>query len=148
MAKIRVTKLFDFEMAHALHNYDGLCKNIHGHSYKLEVTLIGEPINDIKNPKNGMVIDFGDLKKTVNRFIVHRFDHSVVLSENTPQEDARRIQSLFDRIEIVDYQPTCENLLFHFVEILKKHLPPNARLFNMKLHETATSFAEWYESDN
>ncbi|MBP7509547.1 MAG: 6-carboxytetrahydropterin synthase, partial [Prolixibacteraceae bacterium] len=46
MAKIRVTKYYDFEMAHALWNYDGLCKNIHGHSYKLHITVIGEPIDD------------------------------------------------------------------------------------------------------
>jgi 6-pyruvoyltetrahydropterin/6-carboxytetrahydropterin synthase len=51
MAKIRLTKEFNFEMAHALWNYDGLCKNIHGHSYKLLVTVIGEAITDKKNPK-------------------------------------------------------------------------------------------------
>ena len=65
MAKIRVTKFYDFEMAHALWNYDGLCKNIHGHSYKLFVTVIGEPINNENDNKNGMVIDFSDLKKIV-----------------------------------------------------------------------------------
>jgi 6-pyruvoyltetrahydropterin/6-carboxytetrahydropterin synthase len=54
MNKIRVSKEFHFEMAHALWNYDGPCKNIHGHSYKLIVTVIGTPLNDPNNPKNGM----------------------------------------------------------------------------------------------
>jgi len=65
MAKIRITKQFTFETAHALYGYDGKCRNIHGHSYKLDVTVIGEPITDMDNVKCGMVIDFGDLKHIV-----------------------------------------------------------------------------------
>ncbi len=63
MTKIRLTKQFAFEMAHSLWNYDGLCKNIHGHSYKLDVTVIGKPIDDESNNKQGMVMDFIDLKR-------------------------------------------------------------------------------------
>jgi len=62
MNKIRITKQFDFETAHALYGYDGKCKNIHGHSYHLHVTVIGTPIDDLSNSNNGMVLDFGDLK--------------------------------------------------------------------------------------
>ncbi len=65
MQNIRITKIFHFEMAHALNNYDGLCRNIHGHSYKLRVTLIGQPSNDKTSPKKGMLIDFSDIKKIV-----------------------------------------------------------------------------------
>ena len=80
MNKIRVSKEFDFEMAHALWDYDGACKNVHGHSYKLFVTIIGEPINEPKNPKNGMVLDFGDLKSIVNSEIVDKLSYlSVVI---------------------------------------------------------------------
>jgi 6-pyruvoyltetrahydropterin/6-carboxytetrahydropterin synthase len=68
MTKIRVTKFYDFEMAHALWNYDGLCKNIHGHTYKLYVTVMGVPCNDSDDQKNGMVIDFGDLKRIVKLY--------------------------------------------------------------------------------
>ncbi len=64
---IRVTKEFPFEMAHVLWNYDGPCKNVHGHSYRLFVTLSGYPSDDPLNPKNGMVIDFSDLKKIVKK---------------------------------------------------------------------------------
>ena len=62
MSKIRITKQFSFEAGHALYGYDGKCKNVHGHSYQLYVTVIGTPISDTTNVKYGMVIDFGDLK--------------------------------------------------------------------------------------
>ena len=58
---IRVTKEFSFEMAHALTNYDGPCRNIHGHSYRLFVTVSGIPSDDPRDPRNGMVIDFSEL---------------------------------------------------------------------------------------
>ena len=65
---IRVTKEFPFEMAHVLWNYDGPCKNVHGHSYRLFVTLSGFPTDNKDNPKNGMVIDFSDLKSIVKKY--------------------------------------------------------------------------------
>ncbi len=70
MSKIRITKQFSFETGHALYGYDGKCKNVHGHSYKLSVTVIGTPILDTTNVKYGMVIDFSDLKKIVREEIV------------------------------------------------------------------------------
>ena len=70
MARIRLTKEFSFESAHALEGYDGKCRHIHGHSYRLYVTIIGEPISDSVNPKYGMVMDFGDLKNIVNEEII------------------------------------------------------------------------------
>ncbi len=65
MSTIRITKQFNFETGHALYGYDGKCRNVHGHSYKLSVTVIGTPITDTAHVKLGMVIDFGDLKKIV-----------------------------------------------------------------------------------
>ena len=59
------SKQFSFETGHALYGYDGKCKNVHGHSYRLDVTVIGQPIEDTNNVKYGMVIDFSDLKKIV-----------------------------------------------------------------------------------
>ncbi len=148
MTKIRITKEFSFETSHALYQYDGLCKNIHGHSYKLFVTLIGEPINDIENPKLGMVMDFGDLKKIVNKLIVNKFDHSIILNSKSKLSLSKSSEEMFIRIHFVDYQPTCENLVIYFAKILKKHLQKNVELFSIKLHETANSYAEWFASDN
>jgi len=148
MAKIRLTKEFRFEMAHALWNYDGLCKNIHGHSYILFVTVIGEPIIDENNVKLGMVMDFGDLKKIVSEEIVDQLDHSVVLSKATPNLEQLKNDQMFERFFITGYQPTCENMIVDFAERIQKRLPKQVKLHSLKLHETATSFAEWYAEDN
>jgi 6-pyruvoyl tetrahydropterin synthase/QueD family protein len=79
MATIRLTKEFTFEAAHSLEGYDGACREIHGHSYRLFVTIKGEPSTDVYDPKQGMVMDFGLLKRIVNEQIVSRFDHAFVV---------------------------------------------------------------------
>ena len=79
MATLRLTRCFSFEMAHALEGYDGLCSGIHGHSYRLQVTIKGEQCNDPYDPKYGMVMDFGLLKQIVGEQIVSRLDHALVL---------------------------------------------------------------------
>lgn len=145
---IRVTKEFSFEMAHALRNYDGPCKNIHGHSYKLFVTLSGIPANDHDNPRIGMVIDFSDLKDIVKSQIINVFDHSVTISGDYEKEKLDLFRRMFENIIVVDYQPTCENLVADFAARIKQNLPENVKLHNLKLYETATSFAEWFASDN
>ncbi len=148
MKRIRITKHFDFETAHALYGYDGKCRNIHGHSYQLYVTVTGDPIDDPGHPKNGMVMDFGDLKKIVQREIVGVFDHAVVLNSNSPHKDlADSIEDHSQRIVLVPYQPTSELMLFDFVERIKAHLPRNVFLHSLKLYETANSYAEWYADD-
>lgn len=148
MSRIRVTKEFTFEMAHALWNYDGPCKNVHGHSYRLFVTLIGEPVSDKKNPKLGMVIDFGDLKKIVKREIVDLFDHTVVVSGDAEKNRLDALDQMFGNMLVVDYQPTCENLISDIANRIIKHLPDDVKLHNLRLFETATSYAEWFAADN
>jgi 6-pyruvoyltetrahydropterin/6-carboxytetrahydropterin synthase len=145
---IRVTKEFPFEMAHVLWNYDGPCKNVHGHSYRLFVTLSGFPANNQDNPKNGMVIDFSDLKSIVKKQIVNIFDHSVVLSKKIDKEKTEMFNKMFGNTVLVDYQPTCENLVADFAARLAPHLPAGVKLHSLKLYETATSFAEWFAIDN
>ncbi len=148
MAKIRLTKEFKFEASHALWHYDGLCKNMHGHSYILFVTVIGEPIPDENHVKQGMVMDFGDLKKIVNEEIVDVLDHSVMLNKKSYQASFKEAEDLFDRIHLLDYQPTCENMVEDFAKKISARLPKEVKLFSVKLHETANSFAEWFASDN
>jgi 6-pyruvoyltetrahydropterin/6-carboxytetrahydropterin synthase len=145
---IRVTKEFPFEMAHALWNYDGPCRNVHGHSYRLFVTLSGVPVEEQGNPKNGMVIDFTDLKSIVKKEIVEVFDHAVVVSRKFDKEKTEMFTKMFGNTVLVDYQPTCENLISDFAGRIAKHLPAGVKLHNLRLYETATSFAEWYASDN
>ena len=147
-AVIRVTKEFRFEMAHALWNYDGPCRNVHGHSYRLFVTVAGEPVSDPENPKNGMVIDFTDLKKIVKKEIINVFDHAVAVSRDFDNGKTEMFTRMFGNTVILDYQPTCENLVADFGARIAKHLPAETRLHSLRLFETANSFAEWFASDN
>ncbi|MFZ4740735.1 MAG: 6-pyruvoyl trahydropterin synthase family protein [Bacteroidales bacterium] len=148
MSKIRITKEFRFESAHALLDYDGPCKNIHGHSYKMAVTLIGEPLTDTNSPKNGMVMDFGILKQIVNDCIVKPFDHALVLNADTKNVNSIEVKSLSEKLILVKYQPSCENFLLDFAERIKNKLPDNVKLFSIRLDETSNSYAEWFASDN
>lgn len=149
MDTIRITKQFSFETGHALYGYDGKCRNVHGHSYKLSVTVIGQPITDHTNVKFGMVIDFGDLKKIVKSEIVDVFDHATVFNKNTPHiELAEELSKRGHNVLLVDYQPTSEMMVISFAEKIKALLPQNIQLHALKLQETETSFAEWYASDN
>lgn len=145
---IRVTKEFHFEMAHVLWNYDGPCRNVHGHSYRLFVTVTGIPVQDAGNPKNGMVIDFADLKSIVRAEVVSVFDHSVVVNGLYEPSKIEKLTALFGNVVPVDYQPTCENLVSDFAGRISRRLPAEVKLFSLKLYETATSFAEWYAEDN
>ncbi len=149
MSKIRITKQFSFETAHALYGYDGKCRNVHGHSYKLSVTVIGTPITDTSHVKLGMVIDFGDLKKIVKEDIEDVFDHATVFNKNTPHlELAKELEKRGHNVILVDYQPSSENMVLDFVDKIKDRLPENVQLHSLKLQETETAFAEWYASDN
>ncbi len=145
---IRITKEFKFEMAHALPGYDGLCKNIHGHSYELLVTVAGIPISDNKNPKLGMVMDFGDLKKIVRNIIVDVFDHSLVLRSDASNSLVTQLKENYERIILLDYQPTSELMIADFADRIKAELPSNIALKYLLLRETVTSYAEWFAEDN
>lgn len=147
-AVIRITREFTFEMAHVLRNYDGPCRNVHGHSYRLFVTISGVPVADVNNPKDGMVIDFSDLKNIVIRNIINVFDHSVVVSRDFDSDKMEMMAKTFGNTVIVDYQPTCENLVADFALRLNGELPSGIALHSLKLYETAKSSAEWIASDN
>jgi len=145
---IRVTKEFTFEMAHVLWNYDGPCRNVHGHSYRLFVTISGVPVDDTRNPKNGMVIDFADLKNIVLKEIISVFDHAVAVSSDFDREKMELFKETFGNTVVLNYQPTCENLVADFAQRIKKLLPAVVQLHSLKLYETAKSYAEWFAEDN
>ncbi|HLV42767.1 MAG TPA: 6-carboxytetrahydropterin synthase [Brumimicrobium sp.] len=142
---IRVTKRFTFEMAHALFNYDGNCRYIHGHSYKLYVTLLGKVKEDASSPKDGMVCDFSVLKDIVNEKIINIYDHTLVL--NKKDEDKIALIDVNQRTILFTVQPTCENLLIQFKNDILETLPNDLSLANIKLYETEGSFAEWDLND-
>ena len=92
-----------------------------------------------------MVMDFSVLKSIVKEEIVDRLDHAMLVRRNTSQ--AMQLKGIAERIYEVDYQPTCENMVIEFATKIRARLPQNVKLHSVKLHETATSFAEWYAED-
>ena len=149
MSTIRITKRFSFEAGHALYGYDGRCKNLHGHSYKLSVTVVGSPITDKTNPKFGMVIDFTDLKRIVIEEIIDKFDHSTIFNKNTPHiKLAKTLRDEGHNVLLVDYQPTTECMITDFAKKITERLPNNIKLSSLKLQETESSYAEWVSTDN
>jgi 6-pyruvoyltetrahydropterin/6-carboxytetrahydropterin synthase len=148
MQRIRITKEFRFEMAHALTTYDGPCRNIHGHSYGLTVTVSGFPRQDPDHVKNGMVMDYTDLKKIVHEEVIHPLDHALLLHKNYLIKRKISAPGLHDHIVFAEYEPTCENMLLDFVGKIGKRLPDGIRLECIRLRETATSWSEWRSEDN
>ena len=146
--KIRLTKTFDIEMAHALKDYDGKCRFIHGHTFGLEVTVRGKVLRDESHPKDGMVMDFSVLKKIVKQHIVDVFDHAFVLNKKAEFPVPDTAKQMFENIIYVDFQPTSENLVAYFAGIIQNHLPRHIELHRVMFRETRTSYAEWFKEDN
>jgi 6-pyruvoyltetrahydropterin/6-carboxytetrahydropterin synthase len=148
MKIVRITKEFGFEMAHALWNYDGDCRNIHGHSYRLFITISGTPESKSSDPKFGMVLDFKDLKKIIKGPVVDFLDHSLAVYREAEGETLDAVRAMYEKVHVFDFQPTCENLVFYIVDRVQPLLSPGLKLESVKLYETSNSFAEWVAGDN
>lgn len=122
--KVRVTKEIEFESCHKLSNYVGPCANLHGHSYKMQVTIEGSPLRLQMN--NGMLVDFKNLKKIIKERIVDEWDHAYLNDK-------------------VTFQPTAENMVIFAADEIQKGITaeyPGLIVRSVKLWETSTSFAE------
>lgn len=141
---LTLTRRFTFEMAHALSGYDGACRHIHGHSYKLYITILGAASTDTSSPKLGMVIDFTDLKRVVNEAIIDRFDHALVLRSGSldPRFEADVVKE-WQKLVFTPYQPTCENMVVEFANSLIPKLPSGIKLHEIKLYETENSYVTY-----
>ncbi len=147
-AAVRITKEFDFEMAHALDFHKGKCKNIHGHSYKLSVTIKGTPEpEDKKSSISGMIMDFKDLGAMVKELIVEPLDHALMLSKTSPYLSGNVKEENY-KLVLTDFQPTAENMVVDFAAKIKSKLPSHVQLIRLMLRETATGYAEWLAEDN
>lgn len=114
---IDTTKIFTFDSAHKLENYDGECKYLHGHTYKLEVTVRG--LRDDR----GMVIDFKDLKEIVKREAISKLDHKYLN-------------------DVLDFNTTCENMVDWIFEVLDGSISDDKKwVQSIVLWETPTSFS-------
>ncbi len=142
---IRLTKIFHFEMAHAIHGYQGACKNIHGHSYELHVTLGTIEIQKAYILMPGFIIDFKQIKNLVNTAIIEKFDHSLILS--TAYLSDHPTNNIHDNLIIWEVEPSAENILIYMQDVLNSKLPSDIKLIQIKLFETKDSFAEWIADD-
>lgn len=141
---IQLTKIFRFETAHAISGYNGLCKNIHGHSYELHVTVRAKENKVGFLPKPGFLVDFKDLKAVVKREVVDYFDHRLFLSEDYLRAHPN-LKGL-DNLEVWPFEPSAENILLFILEKLQKVMPKDIYIHNMRIYETSTSYAEWVHS--
>lgn len=122
---------------------------MHGHSYKLFVTVKGAPIDNVEHPKNGMVVDFGDIKKIVKSEIIDVWDHAVLLNAKTPHLHlGHELEQQGHKVIYCDYQPTCENMLYDIAAKIRHQLPDGVNLAYLKLHETENSYGEWLAEEN
>jgi 6-pyruvoyltetrahydropterin/6-carboxytetrahydropterin synthase len=143
---LTVTKEFTWEMAHMLSFHKGDCKNLHGHSYKLQVTVRRVTPQELEGSSKGMVIDFSDLKQVVNREIVEALDHSFVYWEDgdiVETSIAAILQANGRKCFRFPFRPTAENMVQDFAAILWEPLQKHGlSLVKLRLYETATAFAE------
>lgn len=142
---LSLTKVFHFETGHALHEYEGACKNIHGHSYELHVSVtISNQSGDFL-PAPGFIIDFKDIKKIVNKSIVDHLDHKLILSKAYLQKHPE-----FNGLENLirwEFEPSAENILLFIRNTLFQGFQKDVKLKRLLLFETKSSFVEWNEED-
>lgn len=120
---ITITKSFGFEASHNLPCHRGKCFNLHGHSYKLDVTVGGIIQDNVDRPDHGMIMDFAVLKELVNRLVVDKYDH-------------KYLNDFFRN-------PTAEVMVQKIAQDIGVELPEGVHLVSCKLWETATSYAEY-----
>ena len=149
--KQTVTKEFSFDCAHMLANHEGLCRNLHGHQYKLFVTvsILDERVSQ-NEASEGMIVDFKDLKRIVNTLIVDKYDHALVLDEFTNDEFEQELLVITEKYNkktvLLPYRPTAENMAEDFFDQIDDYLEDNkqinCQIEKIRLYETPTSYSE------
>lgn len=134
---IKLGKDYSWEMSHRLPFHNGWCKNIHGHSYKMRVELIGEL------DQNGMLIDFYDIDKVVKP-IVLAYDHSMLVDE----KDTITLQFCKEnqfRFVVINFTSTSENIAINFANLFAKEFRKhsNIKQLTVRVYETSDAFAEY-----
>lgn len=138
---ISVTKIFHFEMAHAIHGYIGACKNIHGHSYELHVSVKSKKQENDYLPAPGFEVDFKVIKEIIHTHIIKILDHKLILSEAFLENT--KISPVPENLILWKVEPSAENLLHFIQQKVNASLPSSITLSKLKLFETKDSYAEW-----
>lgn len=130
-----------FDSAHFLHGYEGKCSNIHGHRWKIEVTVQNAFLQR-SGQQRGMIMDFSDLKKALE-LIANHYDHSLIYEKNTLKQDTMDcLKRDGFRLVEVPFRPTAENLARHLFMILKER---GFRPHNVTVYETPNNCAMYEE---
>lgn len=134
---ITVTKTVKFDAAHVLTNHQGLCKNLHGHTYRVDIS-----VSQREGEDSDMVIDFKDLKSIAEAVICDRFDHAFIYNTTSPGECdiAAVVEKNSMRTVAIPFRSTAENLAKYFFKLLIARIP---NIASVKVWETAMSSAEY-----
>lgn len=149
-----VTKEFSVDAMHQLPNHDGLCKNYHGHTYKIQITLTGL-VNEREGHKSeGMVYDFGNLKKIFKKEVESKMDHAfiakgdeVIVISGVEHNMAQALKEQGKRVTVLGFRSTAENLSKWIFESIQDKLPKNVYVKNVRVYETPTSWADYKARD-
>ena len=133
MPQFKVTKQIDFCYGHRLLNYDGMCKNLHGHNGLLEIEVGADSLDSL-----GMVIDFGDVKDVVKGWVDANMDHRMILSKDDPI--LGMLNDINEPVYVLDDNPTAENIAKHIHEQARK---AGLDILETRLWETPSSFATY-----
>lgn len=140
---IRITKEFKFHMAHAVEGYDGLCSHIHGHEYRLQVTVSGLP------DSNGMVLDFKLLKSLVQQKVLGWYDHCLLLKETEKSHGVvQALEEGWGNVHLVPFQPSSENIIMDMAGRLENAFPAGVSLCSLRLYETSSSWVDWFRDES
>jgi 6-pyruvoyltetrahydropterin/6-carboxytetrahydropterin synthase len=132
---MKIAKEFRWEMGHRLPEHFGLCKNIHGHSYKMLVEFEGEL------DKNGMIIDYYDVEKIINP-IIEKLDHAFMVNKDD-KVVLEFLEKMNSKKVVVAFQSTAENICLYLLnEIQKAHLSENVNEIKVRVYETVHDYAE------
>ena len=145
---VRVCRHEEFEVSHMLDNYDGKCGKIHGHTYKAEIMLEGNIIEDPNNNSFGMLMDFNDLKPIIKEVIPDHYYISDITQEGIQAE----LRALMDKYNMpfktFEGRSTVENMVCHYAKEIQKRLPEKVFVVEVKLYETTNSYGLWRIEDH
>jgi 6-pyruvoyltetrahydropterin/6-carboxytetrahydropterin synthase len=147
---ISITRRLEFDSGHRIPNHDGQCRHLHGHRYAIEVTLTGVIADHPGKPDDGMVLDFGDIKRLTNQYVVEPWDHAFLVAK----EDAGLVEYLNTipnhKTVVLEHVPTVENLASTAFRVLQpvfeKAFDGRLKLASIRLYETPNCWADVFHS--
>jgi 6-pyruvoyltetrahydropterin/6-carboxytetrahydropterin synthase len=145
-AAISITRRLEFDSGHRIPNHDGQCKHLHGHRYAIEVTLTGEVAHHPGKADDGMVLDFGDIKRLTNQYVVDLWDHAFLVAKEDEGLVAFLATLPNHKTVVMEHVPTVENLAKAAFAILQpvftKSFGGRLELSALRLYETPNCWAD------